>query len=218
MGLKIKITKKNKKLMHFKTISGGFLETNKGVHLINRKLKLSYLTEKDFAAIKIGKEFKIKNYALSFTSSENDIIKFNKLLPKENKIYKIETKSAIKNLKSMFKVGKNFLIDRGDLSKEISIEKVPLAQRYIISISKKFKKRNIYVATNLLETMIKSPNPTRAEANDIFNTMEMGASGLVLAAETAIGNYPEECVKFIKKIFSSYTKNYINKKKLFNFI
>ena len=81
-----------------------------------------------------------------------------------------------------------------------------MAQREIISISKKFKNKKIYVATNLLESMIKSPIPTRAEANDIFNTLEMGASGLVLAAETAIGKYPEKCIQFIKKIISNFKK------------
>ena len=62
------------------------------------------------------------------------------------------------------------------------------------------------MATNLLESMIKSPHPTRAEANDIFNTIEMGASGLVLAGETAIGKYPKECIKFVKKIYLSFKR------------
>ena len=133
-----------------------------------------------------------------------DIKKFNKLLKIENKIFKIETKNAVKNFKKIIKYGNNFLIDRGDLSKEISIEKIPVAQRVLFKIKKKFKNKNIFVATNLLESMILNNLPTRGEANDIFNSLEMGADGLVLAAETAIGKNPIDCVIFLKKILNTY--------------
>ena len=136
-----------------------------------------------------------------------DIKKFNKLLKIENKIFKIETKNAVKNFNKIIKYGNNFLIDRGDLSKEISIEKIPVAQRVLFKIKKKFKNKNIYVATNLLESMILNNLPTRGEANDIFNSLEMGADGLVLAAETAIGKYPIETVMFLKKMIKSFQKS-----------
>jgi pyruvate kinase len=203
-GLLIKINKCNKKRLKAKVIRSGKLENNKGVHLENRKLKLNFLTEKDFQAIKIGKKYSIKNFALSFTSSVKDIKKFNKLLKIENKIFKIETKNAVKNFNKIIKYGNNFLIDRGDLSKEISIENIPVAQRVLFKIKKKFKNKNIYVATNLLESMILNNLPTRGEANDIFNSLEMGADGLVLAAETAIGKNPIDCVNFLKKILNTY--------------
>ena len=203
-GLLIKINKNNKKKLKAIVIRSGKLENNKGVHLENRKLKLNFLTEKDFQAIKIGKKYRIKNFALSFTSSVQDIKKFNKLLKIENKIFKIETKNAVKNFKKIIKYGDNFLIDRGDLSKEISIEKIPVAQRVLFEIKKKFKNKNIFVATNLLESMILNNLPTRGEANDIFNSLEMGADGLVLAAETAIGKNPIDCVIFLKKILNTY--------------
>lgn len=203
-GLLIKINKNNKKKLKAKVIRSGKLENNKGVHLENRKLKLNFLTEKDFQAIKIGKKYNIKNFALSFTSSVQDIKRFNKLLKIENKIFKIETKNAVKNFKKIIKYGNNFLIDRGDLSKEISIEKIPVAQRVLFKIKKKFKNKNIFVATNLLESMILNNLPTRGEANDIFNSLEMGADGLVLAAETAIGKNPIDCVIFLKKILNTY--------------
>ena len=203
-GLEIKIIKKNKLNFDFKAISDGLLENNKGVHLKNRKIKIDYLTNKDFKAIEISKKYNIKYFALSFTNSKNDIKNFSILLPIQKKIYKIETKKAFKNFKELVKHGENFLIDRGDLSQEISIDKVPWAQRKIIKIAKKYKNKNVYVATNLLETMIENLYPTRAESNDIFSTLEMGASGLVLAAETAIGKYPQECIKFIKKTIWNY--------------
>ena len=204
-GLKIKILKKIENKILFKTINAGLLEKNKGVHIQNRSVKLNFLTEKDFKAIEISKKLRIKNFALSFTNSVNDIKKFNKLLKKENKIFKIETKKAINSLDKIFKVGKKFLIDRGDLSKEISIFQLPRVQRLIFK--KSSKNIEIYTATNFLESMLKNPHPTRGEVNDIFNTLEMGASGLVLAAETAIGNYPKECVNFLLKFISKIRIN-----------
>ena len=204
-GLCIKIERKNNFFMHCKVLNSGYFEPNKGVHLINRKIKLNYITNKDFEAIKIGKKFNIKYYALSFTDSSQDVIKFNKLLKNEKKIFKIETKNAIKNLKSILKFCDNLLIDRGDLSKDVKIEYVPIVQRDVIKKAIK-KKRNVYVATNFLESMIINSYPTRAEVNDIYNTIEMGAKGLVLAAETAIGSNPLDSVKMLKKIINAFKK------------
>ena len=205
-GLEVKIFKKNKKFFVAKVKNAGLLEGNKGVHLKNRKIKINYITKKDILAIEIAKKFKIKNFALSFTNSVQDVKKFNKLLKTETKIFKLESKSALKDIKNILKSGKNFLIDRGDLSKDISIEQMPIAQRQITSLGKKLNK-NIYVATNFLETMIVNNSPTRGEVNDIYSTLEMGANGFVLAAETAIGKYPIECVQTLQKIIKIFHKN-----------
>jgi len=205
-NLKLKVVKK-KKIILCKVLSSGRLENNKGVHIENRKIKLNYLTKKDFAAIKIGKKFKIKNYALSFTNSTNDIVKFNSLLKNKNKIFKIENLEAIKNLKSIIKKGNYFLIDRGDLSKDVRVENIPIIQRKIFKLKEKFKNKKIFVATNLLESMVESSYPNRGEANDIFNSLEMGADGLVLAAETAIGKYPKDVVLFLQKMIKVFKKN-----------
>ena len=204
-GLIIKIIKKEKKFLIAICIRSGDLETNKGVHLVNRKLKLNFLTDKDLEAIKVSKNLKIKYFALSFTNTSEDVIKFNKLLPGKTKIFKIETQEALRNFKKIKSRASEFLLDRGDLSKDISIEKIPYAQRQLFKNKDKSKK--IYIATNLLESMITKPYPTRAEANDVYNSIEMGASGLVLAAETAIGKYPIECAEFLKKIIQQFRKS-----------
>lgn len=205
-GLKIKIMTILEKKIKFKVINSGYLENNKGVHLVNRKIRLPYLTKKDFEAISIAKKHNINNFALSFTNNVNDIKKFTSILKKEKKIYKLETKEALNNLKKIIKAGQTFIIDRGDLSKEISVEQIPVAQRKILKTSKKFKKQ-IYVATNFLESMIVNNYPHRGEINDIYSTLELGASGLVLAAETAIGKNPIDSVKLLQKIFKIYLKN-----------
>lgn len=199
-GLKIKIVKIAKEQIKCIVIEPGKLENNKGIHVVNRKFKLNFITKKDQEAIEIGKKNKIKYFALSFVNSSDDIKKFNKILKTEKKIFKIETENAMKNIDSILKAGDNFLIDRGDLSKEIKIENIPLAQRLILKKAKKFNKK-VYIATNFLESMIFKNFPTRAEVNDIYNAIELGSAGIVLAAETAIGKYPIECVNLIKKIF-----------------
>ena len=203
--LKIKIISKSRKKLVAKTISAGLLETNKGVHIQNRKINLKFLTKKDEEAIKIGKKLHINNYALSFVNTETDIKRFNQILKRENKIFKIETSKSIKNLNKILATGSKFLIDRGDLSKEIGIENIPFIQRKILKIAKQ-KKKDVFIATNFLESMITKKFPTRAEVNDIYNAIELGASGIVLAAETAIRGYPKECIQLLKKIFKSFKK------------
>ena len=199
-----KVVKVEEEKIILKCLASGLLETNKGVHIHNRKIKINFLTKKDLKAIEIAKKNNIKNFALSFTNNCEDIKKFNLLLPSENKYFKIETEEAIRNFRKMTKIANCFLIDRGDLSREVNISNIPIVQRYIFKNKK--KKNSIAIATNFLESMIKNPSPTRAEANDIFNSLEMGASALVLAAETAIGKYPKECVNFLTSVIKSYNK------------
>ena len=205
-GLKLKVVKHNIDYMLLKCTNPGTIENNKGVHLKNRKIKLNFVTKKDLKAISIAKKYNLNNFALSFTNSNSDLINFCKLLPKKNKYFKIETRNGLKSLGFFFKNQNNFLIDRGDLSKDIGIENVPYAQRLIFKKLKKFKKVKIAVATNFLESMITNPFPTRAEVNDIYNSLEMGASSLVLAGETAMGKYPIECVELLSKIIKVFKK------------
>ena len=202
----MKVIKKTNKFLFCKTKNPGVMDNNKGVGLLNRKIHLNYLTESDLRSIEIAKRHNIKIFALSFTNSVDDIDKFKKLLPGKRLIYKLESKNALKNINEIVNKGKEFLIDRGDLSKETSIYKIPINQREIIKKINKKKNKKIYVATNFLETMIEKPYPTRAEINDIFSSLEMGADGLVLAAETAIGKYPKECIIFLRKTIKEFIK------------
>ena len=201
--LKAKVIKKSRNNFLIKVLNSGLLESNKGVVVINRSVKLNYLTKNDLKSIEIAKKFNIKCFALSFTNDHHDVIKFKKILPNCRRIFKIESKKGLKNFKKIIQSGDEFLIDRGDLSKDVKIENIPLVQRKIIALGKK-KKKNVYVATNFLESMIINSYPTRAEVNDIYNTIEMGSKGLVLAAETAVGKNPHNCVKILKKIIKAF--------------
>jgi len=208
-GLELQVEKNLKEYLKCKVINGGFLEANKGVHF-DSNILLKPLTDKDIKAINIAKKFNVKIFALSFANFERDVKYFRSLLDKKDFIIsKIETKSGFKNRKKIINSSNAILIDRGDLSRYIDISKIPLAQRIIIDDTKK-KKKQVYIATNLLETMINFNEPTRAESNDVYSSLESGCTGLVLAAETAIGKYPINCVKFLKKCL----KIFYNKKKL----
>ena len=209
-NLSIKIFKKSKlrNCLYGIVKSSGDLESRKGVH-IEQKIKLSCVSEKDIYAMRLGLKHKIKIYAISFINSHKDLVLIKKILGHKKKIIsKIETLSAIKDLKKISKLSSALLIDRGDLSRYIPIEKIPQAQEHILRKSSQYKIPT-FVATNLLETMINKNLPSRAESNDIYSSLDKGAKGLVLAAETAVGNYPLECVKFLKRCISSFK----NKKK-----
>lgn len=205
-NLKLKVIKIKKNMFKAIVVSGGYVESNKGVH-INKYIKLNGVTDKDIEAIKIARKLKVKNFALSFANNKQDVINFRKLIGKKSDlISKIETNMALNNLSEIIKNSNKILIDRGDLSRYVPIERIPIVQMQILKKAN-LMKRKCYVATNLLETMVQNDQPTRAESNDIFSTLEKGADGLVLAAETAMGNYPIECVQFIKKCIQTY-KNY----------
>lgn len=191
-------------------LTGGMVAQNKAV-TIERDLRMPALTANDQKALAIGFNMGITHVALSFANQGADIDLLRKMT--KNNIYvisKIETIKGIKNLEEIAKKSDALLIDRGDLSRQVPIEQIPRVQKYIINFVKNLGKK-IYVATNLLESMITAPVPTRAEVNDIFNTLNDGADGLVLAAETAIGSYPVQCAAMVSKVinqFSNFPKEY----------
>jgi ATP sulfurylase len=114
-------------------------------------------------------------------------------------ISKIECVDALEHINEIIQKSDFILIDRGDLSKEIPIEKIPFTQKIIIDKARRYN-TGVFVATNLLETMVEKRNPTRAEVHDVMNTIVDGALGLALAAETAIGKYPMECINMLNKL------------------
>jgi pyruvate kinase len=204
-NLCLKVFRKNrlKNKLVCKVIKSGYLQSKKGVH-INYPIRLNPLTEKDIYALKLGAKMNINYYAISFVNSHKDIDKVKQIIGNQkNIISKIETLNGIKDLKNIAKKSNALLIDRGDLSRYVAIEKIPYAQEVVIKKAKVLKKP-VYIATNLLENMIEKSEPTRAESNDIYSSLKQGAKGLVLAAETAIGKNPIDCIIFIKKCIKSF--------------
>lgn len=186
-----------------RVINGGIVGSNKAVTAY-RPIEMPALTEKDRAAIAIGRRLGIRHVALSFANRPEDVDETRALAGKDVFIIsKIECRNGLDHLAAIAERSDAILIDRGDLSREIPIERIPSAQKYIIRTAKKAG-RKVYVATNLLETMVAAPIPTRAEVNDIFNTLHDGADGLVLAAETAIGKYPIDCAAMVRKLVREF--------------
>lgn len=186
-----------------RVLAGGTVGSNKAVTL-ERPITMPALTEKDIAAMKIGRDMGIKHFALSFANRGSDVEELRKIVgPDAFIISKIECRNGLANLNDIADRCEALLIDRGDLSREVPLERIPEVQKSIIEMGKNAGKK-VYVATNLLESMIKEPTPTRAEINDVYNTLCDGADGLVLAAETAIGAYPVRAASMIVKIIHCF--------------
>jgi pyruvate kinase len=201
----IKVIENNKKYCLAVVEHGGLVGSNKAVNL-DRSIALDVITPKDKDAIKIGLDMGVREFSLSFTNSSKDTNDMRKLIGEEsNLICKIESVKGVSNLDSILPGANQILVDRGDLSREVPIEKIPYIQRRIVSHAKS-KGTPVFVATNLLESMTKTKNPTRAEVNDVASTLLMGADGLVLAAETAIGKYPLMAVKMINSLIRQHNR------------
>ena len=185
-------------------LNGGEIGQNKAVSLLERDLTMPAVTEKDKQALLLGNEMGIRHVALSFANRAGDVEEVRTLAGKDTIVTsKIECLSGLRHLPEIAAASDALLIDRGDLSRQVNIEKIPAVQKDIIHYAKGVG-RKIYVATNLLESMVTSANPTRAEVNDIYNTLMDGADGLVLAAESAIGAFPVAAASMVKKIILEY--------------
>jgi len=189
-----------------RVLQGGLVGQNKAV-TVERDIPMPPLTEKDVAALTLGREMGLSHFALSFASRGEDV-QYLRSMVGENAfiISKIESRSGLKNLEKIAANSDALLIDRGDLSRQVPIELLPQTQKSIIQRARAVACR-VYVATNLLESMVSTPTPTRAEVNDIYNTLTDGADGLVLAAETAIGKYPIQCASMVSKIIHGFRYN-----------
>jgi pyruvate kinase len=185
--------------------AGGHVGSNKAAD-VDREIPLAPLTPKDEHCIALGRRLGIRDYALSFAQSQRTVRHIRELAGTDARIIaKIESRRGLRNLVPILEEADEILIDRGDLSREVAIEKVPLLQRRIIAVARS-KGRPVHVATNLLESMVLTSSATRAEVNDVISTLEMGASGLVLAAETAIGRYPCEAVAMIRRLITQFER------------
>jgi pyruvate kinase len=184
---------------------GGPVGSNKACN-VHRHIELPAITDKDRRAIEIGREMGVDHFALSFANRPKDVCEMRELIaPTATLISKIESCSGIANLEEIARLSDAILIDRGDLSRQVPLEQIPRHQKDIIERVKAVG-RPVYVATNLLESMVLMAVPTLAEINDIYNTLEDGADGLVLAAETAVGKFPAQCVAMVMRVISEFER------------
>ena len=216
-GVLIQIIESNNEKVIGQVITGGVIGNNKGIS-VDQDLTLASFTEKDNQMIELSKDMGLDIFYLSFCSNGDDVKEMRNRFDYDIQIIsKVESKKGLYNLESICKESDAVLIDRGDLSRDVPLEKIPFAQKYILDEAKS-RNTHAYVATNLMENMINNSKPTRAEVNDIRATLNDGADGLVLAAETAIGKYPVECVRIMSRIINEVENHQsdINIDTLFN--
>lgn len=200
----VQVTAKQDGWLRCKVVSGGKVGSNKAMNLGSHSLFLPALTPKDREAIMIAKKWGVRHVALSFANHPEDVLEMRKTAGDSFfLISKIESNRGLENLETIGKHSDALLIDRGDLSREQPLPRIPFWQKKIITVAKQLG-REVFVATNLLESMIREKIPTRAEVGDVANALLDGADGLVLAAETAIGRNPIPCVRMIKEIIKEF--------------
>lgn len=199
-----------------KVIAGGVLYSRKGVNLPNTVISTPSLTEKDRHDLKVALENKVDWIGLSFVRSAKDVIELKeeiKLLNGSAKVIaKIEKPEAVNSLNEILEVTDGVMVARGDLGVEIPLESVPIIQKEIVKKALKLAKP-VIIATQMMESMINSITPTRAEVNDVANAVMDGADAVMLSAETSVGDNPIEVIDIMARIINEVETNYSN---LFN--
>ncbi|SZD72793.1 Pyruvate kinase [Candidatus Ornithobacterium hominis] len=187
-----------------KVIQGGALKSKKGVNLPNTKISLPALTEKDIEDAKFAISQQVDWIALSFVRHAQDVELLQDLIRKnaDHKIpiiSKIEKPEALLNIDEIVEKSDGLMVARGDLGVEIPMEEVPLAQKMLVDKAK-LARKPIIIATQMMESMIYSLTPTRAEVNDVANSVMDGADAVMLSGETSVGQYPIDVIKTMSNI------------------
>lgn len=196
------VDKCNKKEAQTTVKVGGYISSHKGVNLPNTQLPISAITPKDREDLEFALSIGVDWIGLSFVQSVNDVREAKELINgRAWLISKLEKPSAIDDLDEIIKLSDAIMVARGDLGVECPIQVVPVLQKRIVSSCRKYA-RPVIVATQMLESMINNPNPTRAEVSDVATAVYDGADTVMLSAETAAGRYPVEAVTMMHKIVS----------------
>lgn len=207
--LEVLDTNKNDEVLA-KIIYGGELSSRKGVNLPNTKISLPSLTEKDLADLDFALEHDVEWIGLSFVRSPDDIENLQSIIENKGKftkvIAKIEKPDAIDRIDEIIEKADGIMIARGDLGVEIPLEELPLCQKNIVKKCR-LASKPVIIATQIMESMMDNPRPTRAEANDVANAVLDGADALMLSNETSVGSYPIEVIENMEKIINKVEEN-----------
>lgn len=184
--------------------NGGTLKNNKSINLPNVNINLPAITEKDKADIEFGIRENIDYIAASFVRKAEDVLEIRRVLEENHAehihiISKIENREGVNNIDEILEVSDGIMVARGDLGVEIPPEEVPLVQKMIIEKCNQVGKP-VITATQMLDSMIRNPRPTRAEVTDVANAIFDGTDAIMLSGETAAGKYPVEAVQTMSKI------------------
>ena len=190
-----------------RVIQGGELKSNKGVNLPNTNISLPALTEKDIEDAIFAIKQDVDWIALSFVRDKQDVEDLRTLIQKHGKydipiISKIEKTEALVNIKEIVKASNALMVARGDLGVEVPAEEVPIVQKELVQHAK-LARIPVIVATQMMESMIDGLTPTRAEVNDVANSVMDGADAVMLSGETSVGKYPVEVIQTMRRIVVS---------------
>ncbi len=206
--LEVKEVKDNE--VHTTIIHGGILKSRKGINLPDSKVSAPSLTEKDIQDLEFGMLFDIEWVALSFVRTAEDIKELRRRLNEKGVnskiVAKIEKPEAIENIDEIIAATDAIMVARGDLGVEIPMERVPLEQKRMVKKCNRLGKP-VIIATQMMESMIKNPRPTRAETNDVANAIMDGADAVMLSAESASGDFPVEAVQSMSRIIQEVERS-----------
>lgn len=204
--IELKVKSVENKKIHCETVNGGLVSSHKGINLPDTSVKIPSLTDKDKKDLAFGLKNDVDYIGLSFVSDANDVDELRSLINRSDKnpvpakiIVKIERKAAIDHIDEIIQAADGVMVARGDLGIELPAEDVPLMQKMIIDKCLHSAKP-VIVATQMLDSMINNPRPTRAEVSDVANAVIDHADAVMLSGETANGKYPAEATEMMKKI------------------
>lgn len=201
--LELKVLQVEKTEVKAEVIHGGTLKDRKGINLPGTPLPVDCLTEKDLADLEMGLAEGVDYVALSFVRKGSDIIKLRELIeskrPGTRIVAKIEMLEALDNLEEIIALSDAVMVARGDLAVEVGQSQLPLIQKRIIRMAN-LAKKPVITATQMLDSMVENPRPTRAEVTDVANAVIDGSDALMLSAETASGKHPSLCIQTMHEI------------------
>lgn len=191
-------------------VNGGLLAEHQGINLPGAALTIPALTEKDRRDLEFGLKHEVDMVAISFVRSASDVREVKQLILDQGRevpvIAKLEKPQALEQLEEIFEAADGVMVARGDLGVEMLPEQVPVIQKHVIRRAAEWRKP-VIIATQMLESMIENPRPTRAEASDVANAVFDGTDAVMLSAETASGRYPREAVAMMSRIVVEAERN-----------
>lgn len=207
----LRATEVGAKSIRATVVNGGEMKSRRHINLPGVAVNLPPLTKKDYADLDLGVELGVDFVALSFAREPAHIQHVQLLLEQKNSkarvIAKIENQQAIQNLDTIVEASAGIMVARGDLGSECPIEDLPIIQRQIVERCS-WHGRKVIVATQMLESMIENPVPTRAEVTDIFNAVVEQVDCVMLSGETSVGKYPDKCVEVLDRVISRIERSY----------
>lgn len=208
--IRLRVISKNQKSVICEIVNGGILTAKKGMNLPGMKLSTPSITENDYKNLEFILKHRVDYIALSFVRSAEDVMQLKKWLNERNSsipvIAKIEKREAVENLFDIVMAADGIMVARGDLGVELPPQEVPVLQKSIIRQCNALGKL-VITATQMLESMVNSPVPTRAEASDVANAVWDGTDVVMLSAETSVGKFPFDSVKIMNDIICNAEKH-----------